>query len=187
VLAGKSGQLARNGRSVRNPATTETYAGGYSARVCGLSLRRASHPYGLGIWLNGAKFALLRTPYNRWAILGSNSPLGLGLGQIARFYLDSVPSDQLGFAQIATKIATKPAPFAALVTIARTPPVRPKQQRHQRRRWLPLAKGKQAPRPCNWRRAGRVGVGGAGVCAERHAAHWLSLEKTSSRPLTSSA
>jgi hypothetical protein len=123
----------------------------------------------------------------RWAILGSNSPLGLGLGQIARFYLDSVPSDQLGFAQIATKIATKPAPFAALVTIARTPPVRPKQQRHQRRRWLPLAKGKQAPRPCNWRRAGRVGVGGAGVCAERHAAHWLSLEKTSSRPLTSSA
>jgi hypothetical protein len=122
-----------------------------------------------------------------WAILGSNSPLGLGLGQIARFYLDSVPSDQLGFAQIATKIATKPAPFAALVTIARTPPVRPKQQRHQRRRWLPLAKGKQAPRPCNWRRAGRVGVGGAGVCAERHAAHWLSLEKTSSRPLTSSA
>src|SRR6266581_8731017 len=27
---------------------------------------------------------------------------------------------------------------------------RPKQRRHQRRRWLPLAKGKQAPQPCNW-------------------------------------
>ena len=30
---------------------------------------------------------------------------------------------------------------------ARAAACRPKQQRHQRRRWLPLAKGKQGPRP----------------------------------------
>jgi len=29
----------------------------------------------------------------------------------------------------------------------------PKQRRHKRRPCLPLAKGKQAPRPCNWRKA----------------------------------
>jgi hypothetical protein len=28
---------------------------------------------------------------------------------------------------------------------------RPKQRRHQRRRWLPLANGKQAPRPGAYR------------------------------------
>jgi hypothetical protein len=46
-----------------------------------------------------------------------------------------VLSDQLGFAQIATKIATKPARFVALVTIARTPPVRPRRESAWRR-WL---------------------------------------------------
>jgi hypothetical protein len=56
---------------------------------------------------NGAKFALLRTPYNQWAILGSNSPLGLRYGQIAQFCWGLALSDQLRFAQIATKIATK--------------------------------------------------------------------------------
>jgi hypothetical protein len=43
----------------------------------------------------------------QWAILGSNSPLVLRYGQDAWFYWGAVPSDQLRFAQIATKIATK--------------------------------------------------------------------------------
>src|ERR1700690_1729279 len=43
---------------------------------------------------------------------------------MTRFFWGSVLSARLSFAQIATKIATKPAPFAALVRIARTSPVR---------------------------------------------------------------
>jgi hypothetical protein len=74
----------------------------------------------------------------RWAILGSNSPLALRYGQIALFYWGLALSDRLRFAQIATKIATKPAPFAALVRIARTPPVRPIQERE----WHPLTRSR---------------------------------------------